>query len=394
MSNPFMPAEAGTPVPANTSARYYQRQQIFSRVPISKGQWSKGKSASWVIEATGGRYWVPQESRIVAQLTIKHSDGTKLKKSVRFAADPLGAGAFSAGMLVCNGTTVSSIASNVADVSYLQLRTEHTKAGADGPGSAGMLSFNQTMTQEEFSAANLDFTAGGSDDAKDDALMANTKAALPKVFSTTAERSDKHEVLVRNCSADALAADGSQTKEVEISTPLGQIFPFCRQDKAFLPNTQWRIDLTINDKYAEDMFFSEDLRGTPSTAAITIAPTAADTGGAGATKILSTTGSNATAFDAAVAVPGYVPPVAAVTAAPQVTVEDIYIDAMFAIPSQVLGVPRSIQVPWQDIEVYTRKLGAGNNYVENFTSISPAVGAICCALRTSDHTINTNRELY
>ena len=87
-------------------------------------------------------------------------------------------------------------------------------------------------------------------------------------------------------------------------------------------------------------------------------------------------------------------PAAAVTAAPQVTVEDIYIDAMFAIPSQVLGVPRSIQVPWQDIEVYTRKLSAGNNYVENFTSISPAVGAICCALRTSDHTINTNRELY
>ena len=257
-------------------------------------------------------------------------------------------------MLVCNGTTVSSIASNVADVSYLQLRTEHTKAGADGPGSAGMLSFNQTMTQEEFSAANLDFTAGGSDDAKDDALMANTKVALPKVFSTTAERSDKHEVLVRNCSADALAADGSQTKAVEISTPLGQIFPFCRQDKAFLPNTQWRIDLTINDKFAEDMFFSEDLRGTPSTAAVTIAPVAADTGGAGATKILSTTGSNATAFDAAVAVPGYVPPVAAVTAAPQVTVEDIYIDAMFAIPSQVLGVPRSIQVPWHT------KLAAAN----------------------------------
>ena len=63
------------------------------------------------------------------------------------------------------------------------------------------------------------------------------------------------------------------------------------------------------------------------------------------------------------------------------TVEDIYIDVMFAIPSQVLGVPRSIQVPFQDIEVYTRKLGAGNNYVENFTSISPPVGAICCARR-------------
>ena len=52
----------------------------------------------------------------MAQLTIKDSAGTKLKKSVRFAADPLGAGAFSAGMLVCNGTTVSSIASRGPEV--------------------------------------------------------------------------------------------------------------------------------------------------------------------------------------------------------------------------------------------------------------------------------------
>ena len=78
------------------------------------------------------------------------------------------------------------------------------------------------------------------------------------------------------------------------------------------------------------------------------------------------------------------------------TVEDIYIDVMFAIPSRVLGVPRSIQVPFQDIEVYTRKLAAGNNYVEIFTSISPPVGAICCAPLGSseEHSINTNRELY
>ena len=172
MSNPFMPNEAGTPIPANTSARYYSRSQVFSRVPVSGTNFSAGKQFSAVIEATGGRYWVPQETRITAKLTIKAANGTKLSKSVRFAADPLGAGMFSAGMLSCNGTTVSSIASNVADVSYLQLRTEHTKAGADGPGSAGLLSFNQKMTAEEQSSSDLDFAAGGSARGKTDGSMA------------------------------------------------------------------------------------------------------------------------------------------------------------------------------------------------------------------------------
>lgn len=342
MSNPFMPNEAGTPIPANTSARYYSRSQVFSRVPVSGTNFSAGKQFSAVIEATGGRYWVPQETRITAKLTIKAANGTKLSKSVRFAADPLGAGMFSAGMLSCNGTTVSSIASNVADVSYLQLRTEHTKAGADGPGSAGLLSFNQKMTAEEQSSSDLDFAAGGSARGKTDGSMADAKIALPTVYSTTDERSDKHEVLVRNCSAAVKSADGSGTQAVEVSTPLGQIFPSCRT-QTFVPNTQWRVDLTINDKYAEDMFLSEDLRGVASSAAVTIAALAADSGGT-TTKITSTVGSNTTVVDAAVAVAGFVPPVAAVDVAPQVTVEEIYLDVMMAIPSQVL-TPRAALDP-------------------------------------------------
>eukprot|EP01046_Picozoa_sp_COSAG06_P065474 COSAG06_NODE_16101_length_1022_cov_1.505959_1_plen_52_part_10 len=44
-----------------------------------------------------------------------------------------------------------------------------------------------------------------------------------------------HSCLQNTHTTSATAADGSETKEVEISTPLGQIFPFCRQDKAFLP---------------------------------------------------------------------------------------------------------------------------------------------------------------
>ena len=65
-------------------------------------------------------------------------------------------------MLSINGTTIESHAANVADVSRIQLRTEHTKAGADGPGSAGLLSFNQKMTREELGSSTLDNVAGGT----------------------------------------------------------------------------------------------------------------------------------------------------------------------------------------------------------------------------------------
>ena len=162
MSSPFTPPPAGTPVPPNTSARYYTRNQVFSRVPINMNNFSSGKQASFILEATGGRYIDFANSRIVAKISVKSGGlaannaavanyaaaDKKLEKSVRFATDPV-TNMFSAGMLSINGTTISSHASNVADVSYLQLRTEHTKAGADGPGSAGLLSFNQTYSRTE-----------------------------------------------------------------------------------------------------------------------------------------------------------------------------------------------------------------------------------------------------
>eukprot|EP01045_Picozoa_sp_COSAG04_P002809 COSAG04_NODE_107_length_25959_cov_6.617865_14_plen_221_part_00 len=55
LASPFTPPPAGTPVPPNTSARYYSRRQIFSRVPIAGVNFSAGKQCSFVTEATGGR---------------------------------------------------------------------------------------------------------------------------------------------------------------------------------------------------------------------------------------------------------------------------------------------------------------------------------------------------
>eukprot|EP01047_Picozoa_sp_COSAG01_P102614 COSAG01_NODE_32179_length_585_cov_0.893004_2_plen_141_part_01 len=139
-SSPFLAPPAGTPVQPSTSAQYYMRRQVYSRNPITESNWAPGKTVNLQAEASGGFFWVPQESRIVARITVQgngHVDTTsdqKLSKSVRFATDAV-TNMFSAASLSIGGTTVESHASNVADVSYLQLRTEHTKAGADGPGS-------------------------------------------------------------------------------------------------------------------------------------------------------------------------------------------------------------------------------------------------------------------
>ena len=120
MASPFQAPPAGTPVPPNTSARYYTRQQVFSRVPISGSNWTSGKQASFVLEATGGRYFVPSESRIVMKLRAKSgsmangdpaasfaASDNKLEKSIRFATDPV-TNAFS---LQCCGQTYQILGS-------------------------------------------------------------------------------------------------------------------------------------------------------------------------------------------------------------------------------------------------------------------------------------------
>ena len=324
MSSPFIPAPAGTPIAPNTSARYYTRQQIFSRVPITGSNFTSGKNCSFVVEATGGRFLVPQESRIVAKLKIKANGGTKLPKSVRFACDPV-SNMFSAAMLSVNGTTVTSTASNVADISRLQLRTEHTKAGADGPGSAGLLSFNQTMTPEEVTSNVLDNAAGGSHTTVvDDATLGNTLTHINRgLFHKAAdERSDKHELLLNNCSSEAKAADGDATQAIEISTPLGQIFPFCRQDSAFMPNVQARIDLTINSDYKTDMLFSEQLRGTVANSALRAQAVDAF-GTAGAVGTITTGDASGQVIGGRPLFPTWIAPVARITNVPDVEVEEL-----------------------------------------------------------------------
>ena len=93
----------------------------------------------------------------------------------------------------------------------------------------------------------------------------------------TDERSDKHELLLNNCSnkrradgkrfalngtaggADYIGANAESVgpSPIEISSPMSQGFSFMRQKRAFLPDMQFQWSYTINPDFARDMFFSE-----------------------------------------------------------------------------------------------------------------------------------------
>jgi hypothetical protein len=45
--------------------------QVFSRVPINKDNWTSGKQASFILDATGGRYIDFANSRIVAKISVR-----------------------------------------------------------------------------------------------------------------------------------------------------------------------------------------------------------------------------------------------------------------------------------------------------------------------------------
>jgi len=399
MASPFVAPPAGTPVEPSTSARYYYRRQIFSRNPVTGTSFKAGTNVNFNFEASGGHYFVPQESRIVAKMKVfKGSDLSKLEKTVRFATDPV-TSMFSSAQLSVNGTTVESHANNVDDISRIQLRTEQTKAGADGPGSAGLLSFNQKMIRENLDLDDTDVAARAKDGGgpvgvsidgsvfATDASEATVKAALAQLtFHSDEERSDKHTLLIKNCSAarklgngakdtntpagDPAAGptvasgniiDGTQTEPFEISSPLGQMFTFCRQTKAFLPNMAFQFMLTISDNFEKDAFFTQDL------VECTLPGIDAPVKGA---------------------------KVAKAAAAPHVVIEELYLDAMFAVPSVNLPPPTSLQIPYQAVSVYTRNLSATKNFTENFTSIPASIGALVLGVRRMAHGIDKNRELY
>eukprot|EP01048_Picozoa_sp_COSAG05_P009055 COSAG05_NODE_719_length_7779_cov_30.552214_1_plen_213_part_10 len=101
-------------------------------------------------------------------------------------------------------------------------------------------------------------------------------------------------------------------------------------------------------------------------------------------------------LNASVELPSYIAPVAAVndTHLPVVTVDSLFIDACFAVPSVTLPPPTSWQIPYQAMTIYTRNLTNTNNFTITMPGIPPSVSAIVMALRSTKHGMHSNRELY
>jgi hypothetical protein len=79
----------------------------------------------------------------------------------------------------------------------------------------------------------------------------------------------------------------------------------------------------------------------------------------------------------------------------RIYVESIYLDAMFAASRTPLPPPVSMQVPYQDVSLYTRSLTDGTaEFTEQFSSIPPSVTGLVFALRSNQHKFTMNRELY
>ena len=95
------------------------------------------------------------------------------------------------------------------------MRTEGTRAGLDsGGGPAGLQSFDQRMDHKELRDTGGTLVGAEGDD--------NTKGST-QTYWNASRRSDKHAALQDN------AAD-----EIELSTPLGSFFTFCRHEDTYL----------------------------------------------------------------------------------------------------------------------------------------------------------------
>jgi hypothetical protein len=302
-------------------------------------------------------------------------------------------------MLSINGTTVESVASDMRDVSLLQLRMDNTSAGADmGGGTAGLLGFSQKMTQSEehLSPADLSAIKGGNGGIAAGAGVDSSgttgdaggwdKASALQAAVPTDERSDKHELLLNNCSnkrrsdgvgfsTTAVAAGNdyaganagsAEPSPVEISAPMSQGFAFMRQKRSFLPDMQFQFSYTINPEFAKDMFYSEMLPAAVS----------------------AVSGANSSAAAA------IVPAVAAAAGTPRVVVQELYADLMYAVPRVAISRGPSMQVPYQAISVYHRQLTANKTFTEVFSGIPASCAMVAVALRDPAHSTFVNSELY
>ena len=403
MADMFTTPPAGTPLAPNNNVRYYYRRQIQTATPSTKDEHVAGRECAWRFAASGQHAFVPQESRLVAKVRVqKSTDGGATydaapEASVRYAADPLSR-LYDQARLSINGTTVASTATNLQEVANIQLSLEGTKAGGMACGSAGLLSMDQRMHHPDATSSGV-----GTDTYATD-MGTGAVTATPTAYDIAATGNAERED--RNMKHDILLQRGSGIHE--ISSPLGQMFPFFRQNSAFLRNMELDLRLVVSATGAEDALVTETIPAQPRSQGLTVKSDAVS--GAGALFIAADGAGMTGDLDISMAAVNDVTlcqllPAIGPTAvddntgvaAPvkyRVFVESLFIDAMFAASRTPLPPPVSMQIPYQDVSVYQRTLSASTEHNITFTGIPPSVTALVFAIKDDRHKFSTNRERY
>ena len=377
----FTPPPAGTAVKPLTNVSSYYRRQVFTRTPAVGDAFVGGKELQFSFSASGNDYFVPAESKLVVRLNVRSNldeaaggstdiagaTGTHKRHPARlFSSTAAPARLFSSGRVSIGGTTIENTGSDLAEIATIQLRTEGTKPGEHAGGAAGLLRFDQTMTHPEIAAG----------------------AATVGAYNTTAPRSDKHQLLLDR-----------RGDELELSIPLGMLFAFFRQTDSFLPNMEFDVRLVVNPHFSNDALFTADIAATPRAQGVEFAavPDVVQTGTGGGSQAPAALnlGWNA----AAAADRTFAQLLPAITAAAndthKITVNECYVDAMYASPSIPLAQPLSMQVPFSGITMYTRNLTAGQqSFTEVFSGLSSSVSAVILALRLTRTNLARTASFY
>jgi hypothetical protein len=363
----FNAPPAGAPVPPASQVSHYYRKVVYPRNAVSGAiNTLSGREAQFSAEV-GGRHWaVPQETRVVAKFKVTKADGTTPPDaSVRFACDPV-ARMFSSGRFSIQGTTIESHGADIQDISTIQLRTEGTRAGLDsGGGPAGLQSFDQRMDHKELRDTGGTLVGAEGDD--------NTKGST-QTYWNASRRSDKHAALQDN------AAD-----EIELSTPLGSFFTFCRQTRSFIPSCELDIRLVVSESATADALYTEAIPAAPRNRGLI-------PGGAAGLTLGSTAVATVEAANKQFVT--LLPEVTATADAHLITLSDLYLDVMVAVPLAQVPRPASWQCAYRQCTLFTRTLSATGTHNIQFAGLPPSVNAIVLGVRDNAHTIGTNKELY
>jgi hypothetical protein len=415
-ANMFETAPAGTPIEPTHSVRSYYRRQIYPATPSTGESHVAGREIQWRFQASGQHAFVPQESRLVAQVRVDKSNDNgvtwtqAVEKSIRYACDPLSR-LYDQARLSINGVTVDNVSSDVGDISTIQLRLEGTKAGAAAAGSAGLLSFDQRMHHDE-----LGGTGQGNEEYAYDAAGVRQGGAAPGFMGNVLAHhedeviNEKHRILLDAARAGGFNAGAAldTAREHQLSTPLGQMFTFFRQNKAFLRNMEFDLRLVVSADGTHDALYTQTIPAKPRNQGVLFQ--SAQGGGAtlGWDSVANqgAGGPIALGFEAlANADRTFVQLLPSVARAQaerngagnvvyRVYVTSLWIDAMFAVPRVSIPPPLSVQIPYQGCTLYTRALAQNREFQETFSGIPPSITGLVVAMRSQAHSFTDNRELY